>query len=242
MNDRLAYIRRVYARQEYLTPGAAETVERILEVARPEPSNMLLDVACGKLEAACTIAGRSGCQVVSVDLYPLFFDGVRAKVDARGLHGRVTLVHADGKRLPVPDGAFDAAYCIGAPSIVGLKPCLAELSRAVRAGGAVVVSDIIWREKPGALGLEWRWVAEMQQIAKDEYAALLTEAGLALCDVTVFPKEAWDAYYAPMLEVAREARNAGDAGFADLVEDNNAMEQSAVAAWLDYAMFVARKR
>ena len=31
---------RIYARQEYLTPGAAETVELIAEVVQPTPSRL----------------------------------------------------------------------------------------------------------------------------------------------------------------------------------------------------------
>ena len=39
---------RIYARQEYLTPGAAETVEIIAETVQPTETSLLLDVACGK--------------------------------------------------------------------------------------------------------------------------------------------------------------------------------------------------
>jgi ubiquinone/menaquinone biosynthesis C-methylase UbiE len=242
MTDRLAHIRRLYSRQQYLTPGAAETVQRVLEVARPDSASVLLDVACGKLEAACTIAAQSRSRVVGVDLYPLFFEDVRAKAEQRGLRDRVSVLQADGKRLPLRDGAFDAAYCIGAPSIVGLHDCLRELARAVKPGGAVVVSDIVWREQPGPLGSEWRWMATMSQTSQDEYVSAIADAGLGVCETTVFPHLVWDTYHAPMLEVAREARASGDEAFPAQVESDVAMEQRAVDAWIDYAMFVARKR
>ncbi|MEX1254167.1 MAG: methyltransferase domain-containing protein [Dehalococcoidia bacterium] len=243
MANRLAHIRRLYGRQEYLTPGAAETVQRIIDVTQPGPGTALLDVACGKLEAACMIA-QAGCRVVGVDLYPLFFQGMPAKVEARGAQGLVAIVQADGKRLPVRSGAFDAAYCIGAPSIVGLEACLRELARATRPGGAVVVSDVVWRTKPGALGPEWRWLASMAQLSKDEYASAIANAGLTGCEATVFPPEAWEAYHAPMLQVASEARATGradDVAFAGQVESDTSMERRAVDAFIDYAMFVARK-
>jgi SAM-dependent methyltransferase len=243
MASRLAHIRRLYGRQEYLTPGAAETVQRIINVARPGPGSVLLEVASGKLEAACTLA-QSGCTVVGVDLYPLFFDDAQAKIAARGLQLLVTLVRADGKRLPMRASAFDAAYCIGSPSIVGPEDCLRELARVTRPGGAVVVSDVVWRTKPGALGPEWRWLASMAQISKDEYASAIADAGLSVCEATVFPRSAWDAYHAPMLQVAREARETvegDDVAFADQVESDTSMERRAVDAFIDYAMFVARK-
>ncbi len=232
---------RLYSRQEYMTPGAAETVECVFDVARPNGSSTLLDVACGKGEAACALAERSGCRVVGVDLWPIFFPQVRAKVDARRLWQNVRLVRADGKRLPVRRGGFDGAYCIGGPAIVGLTDCLQELARVVRPGGVVVVSDIVWRVQPGALGPEWKWVASMQQTTMEEYAKAITYTGLNVEERIVFPPSVWNAYHAPMLEVTNEARANGDVAFADENEGNVAMEKRAVERFFDYTMFVARK-
>ena len=237
-------IKALYSRQEYLTPGAAETVQRILEVVGPDASSLLLDVASGKGEAACVLAARSHCRVIGVDLYPLFFDDARAKIATGGLQGNVTIVRADGKRLPVRDGAFDAAYCIGGPSIVGLAGCLRELARAVRAGGAVIVSDIVWRERPGALGPEWRWLASMQQITQDEYASAIETAGLKVEEITVFPRTVWDVYHQPMAEVARAARAStqpDELNRAEEIEAGIEVERRAVASFVDYAMFIARR-
>src|SRR5262249_27050053 len=155
---------RVYARQEYMTPGAAETVALLADAARPDAGSRLLEVAFGKGEAACTLAARFGWRVGGVGRPPPV-GGVGAhQLRAAGLAGRVALLRADGRRLPVRDGAFDAGYCIGAPSLVGLDECLAELARAVRPGGVVTVSDIVWRRLPDEpLGPEWRWVADFRR-------------------------------------------------------------------------------
>lgn len=126
---------RVYARQEYLTPGAAETVAWFAEAARPDTSSRILEVAAGKGEAACTLAARFGCRITAVDRFLPFLDHVRGKVHDRGLDALVALLRADGRRLPLPDASHDAAYCIGAPSIVGAGDCLRELRRTVRRGG-----------------------------------------------------------------------------------------------------------
>jgi ubiquinone/menaquinone biosynthesis C-methylase UbiE len=239
----LNHFLRIYSKQEYLTPGAAETVERVFEVAKPGANALLLDVACGKGEAMCTLAERSGCCVVGVDLWPIFFPHVRKKIEERGVQSLARLVRADGKRLPMPDSKFDGAYCIGAPSIVGLEECLREMARAVKQRGAIVVSDIVWRTKPASpLGQEWKWIAAVvQQITREEYTSAIERAGLRLEDATMIPLEAWNAYHAGMLDVAREARANGDTAFADENEDNIAMEKRAAVELFDYAMFVARK-
>ncbi len=242
---------RHYAKQEYLTPGAPETVDLIAEAVRPDGHSLLLDVACGKLEAACTLAGRFACRVVAVDIYDPFIQYAAAKLALSSVEGTwffnlrdlVAVLRADGKRLPVRAAAFDAAYCIGAPSIVGLEPCLRELARAVRPGGHVIVSDIVWRTKPGPpLGPQWRWVAWSEpKLSRDEYAAAVQAAGLRVERTHTHSPSDWEDYWRPMFQVAAEARAQGDPAFAEEVEAGIDLERRAAGAFLDYATFIARK-
>ena len=236
---------RMYARQEYMTPGAAETVELIAGAVRPDAGALLLEVAAGKAEAACTLAGRFACRVLAVELYDPFVHYAAAKAWHWNLRDLVTVLRADGRRLPVRSAACDAAYCIGAPSIVGLEPCLAEMARAVRPGGHVVVSDAVWRTKPEApLGPEWKWVAASEpKLSAGEYAAAIEAAGLRVERVHLHERSAWEVYFRPMLRVAEEARVSQpvDLAFAEGVESTVELERRAVEAFLDYATFVARR-
>lgn len=236
---------RIYARQEYLTPGAAETVELIANRVQPGEGAWLLDVAAGKGEAACTLAGRFACRVVAVEPYDPFINYTAAKAWHWNLRDLVTAVRADGKALPVRGGTFDAAYCIGAPSIVGLEECLAELARAVKRGGHVIVSDVVWRTRPdGDLGPEWGWLATAQpRLSADDYAAALSAQGLTVSSVHIHSRDAWEEYWRPMLEVAREAKTAdpADPFFAAEIERDVEIERRAVEAYIDYATFIARK-
>src|SRR4051794_1907979 len=114
---------RVYAHQEYLTPGEPETLDFIVAAIRADGGALVLEVACGKGEAACVVATRAGCRVVAVDRHVPFLCLAAGKVAARGLAARVAIIRADGRQLPMPGARFDAAWCIGAPSLVGLEPC-----------------------------------------------------------------------------------------------------------------------
>lgn len=236
---------RIYARQEYLTPAAAETVELIAETVKPGEGALLLDVAAGKGEAACTLAGRLACRVLAVELYDPFIHYAAAKAWHWNLRDLVTVLRADGKRLPLRPAACEAAYCIGAPSIVGLERCLAELARAVKPGGHVIVSDVVWRTKPKVpLGPGWGWVAEWEPcLTRDEYAAAVEAAGLRVDGVHIHDRAAWEEHWRPMLRVAEEAKTSqpADPSFADQVEEDVALERRAVDAFWDYATFLARR-
>jgi SAM-dependent methyltransferase len=234
---------RIYAKQEYMTPGAEETVRIIAETVRPTESTVLLDIGTGKGEAAATLAGEFSCQVIAVEPFDSFVHIAAAKFWFFNLRDLVTLLRADGRRLPLRDAVFDAAYCIGAPSIVGLEAAFREMARAVKPGAWVVASDIIWREKPGLLGEEWGWVAAAAQTTEDEYRAVIEGTGLALERVEVHGRSVWDEYHRGMLEVAQEAKTSQptDIFFADEVESGVELERRAAERWLDYATFVARK-
>jgi SAM-dependent methyltransferase len=235
---------RIYARQEYLTPGAAESVEIIAETVRPTERSILLDIACGKGEAAATLASRFACRIAAVELFEPFIHHTAAKTWFFNLRDLITVLRADGRGVPVRDGAFDAAYCIGAPSIVGLEECLRELARVTRPGGHVIVSDVVWRTKPERLlGGEWRWLADMGQISLDEYAAAIEAAGVQVLRKHVQDRSVWEEYWRPMLAVANEAKTSqpADIAFADDIESDVALERRAVEQYIDYATFVAIK-
>jgi Methylase involved in ubiquinone/menaquinone biosynthesis len=235
---------RIYARQEYMTPGAAETVAIIAETVGPDETTTLIDVGAGKGEAASTLAAQFGCKIVAVEPYDAFVHIAAAKFWFFNLRDLVSLLRADGKRLPLPNASLDAAYCIGGPSIVGLEPALTEMARVVRPDGHVIASDLVWREKPGPLGAEWRWLAGAPQLSPEDYGRAIEAAGLRVERTHVHGRDAWEDYWRPMLAVAQEAKTAqpADVFFADEVESGVALERRAVEAWLDYATFVATKR
>jgi SAM-dependent methyltransferase len=235
---------RIYSKQEYLTPGAPKTVEIIGETVQPNEDTLLLDLAAGKGEAAATLAGRYSCRMVAIEPFDPFVQIATSKFWFYNLSDLAWVVRANGRSLPVRDGAVDAAYCIGGPSSVGLDAAWRELARVTREGGSVIASDIVWREKPDSpLGEEWKWIREAEQISAEEYKGRIDSTGLTVERIYTHPVSDWDDYFAPMLEVAREARTGEtiDLFFAEEQEATVALERRAVEMFLDYATFVARK-
>jgi ubiquinone/menaquinone biosynthesis C-methylase UbiE len=108
-------------------------VWRLLEAL---PPGRALDAACGTGRHTAHLF-ETGHEVTGVDASPEMLELARARApEARFLEG-------DLRRLPVDDGEFDLAVCALALGHCGdLREPIAELARAVRAGGSIVLSDL----------------------------------------------------------------------------------------------------
>lgn len=196
----------LYARQEFLTPGESETLDVVGRVCRLAPGARVLEVASGKGEAACLLSVRHGWRVFGADRYAPFVEHAARKVRDRQLGERVSFALADGRRLPVSDGCFDAIFCFGGPSIVGMEPFLEEAARVLTPGSWLAISDWVWRKRPvppEALPLR---VKEDNFPVLDEFAAMVRSAGFEVLLAQALPSSAWEEYYGPMLETLAELR------------------------------------
>jgi ubiquinone/menaquinone biosynthesis C-methylase UbiE len=124
-----------------LSPCENALVLPLLLGACPAP-RALLDAGCGPggrlgaLRGALPAARLSGidCDAESVNA-------------ARAACPDAEIVTGDVCALPWPDGTFDAAFCECTLSLLGTpERCLAELSRVLRPGGVLLLSDLCTEE------------------------------------------------------------------------------------------------
>ena len=68
-------------------------------------------------------------------------------------------------------------------------------------------------------------------------------AGLRMERTHVHDRSVWEQYWAPMLQVAQDAKTSqpADVFFADDIESAVALERRAVELYIDYATFIATK-
>jgi demethylmenaquinone methyltransferase/2-methoxy-6-polyprenyl-1,4-benzoquinol methylase len=110
----------------------------VTEALELTPGHLVLDLAAGTGTSAVGFA-RCGARVVAVD----FSLGMLRAARARGRHGEVLLVAADGLRLPFCDQAFDrVTVSFGLRNVADVTACLRELLRVTRAGGRLVVCEV----------------------------------------------------------------------------------------------------
>jgi arsenite methyltransferase len=116
----------------------------VREALGARPGDRVLDVGCGPgfyLAELLEQVGPTG-SVVGIDASPQTLALARRRTAGRG---NVALHQADATALPVPDADFDAALSVQVLEYVAdPAAALAELHRALRPGGRLVVWDVDW--------------------------------------------------------------------------------------------------
>jgi SAM-dependent methyltransferase len=113
----------------------------VVDSARVQPGERVLDVACGTGNAALAAAAR-GATVTGVDSAPRLVEVAAARADRAGVRGE--WVRGDAADLPFEDDAFDVAVSVfGVIFAAPAEQAVAELARVVRPGGRIAVTSWI---------------------------------------------------------------------------------------------------
>jgi len=118
-----------------------DVTRRMLDVARIQPGQRILDIAAGAGEPACSAAERVGAggYVLATDISEGIVELARQVAHARGLR-QVQTRAMDGEKLDLPDASFDAVLCrLGLMYMPHPVAALSEWRRALKAGGRVAV-------------------------------------------------------------------------------------------------------
>ena len=119
----------------------------LLEKAALQPGERVLEVACGTglvTKRAADAIGPEGL-VYATDISS---EMVKKTIEASQACGffNVEVARADGENLDVKDNSFDVAICaLGLMYVAEPINALAEMSRAVKSGGRIVVT--VWGER-----------------------------------------------------------------------------------------------
>jgi ubiquinone/menaquinone biosynthesis C-methylase UbiE len=130
------------AYERYLVPALfAASAERLLDLARVEAGDRVLDVACGTGIVARKAAPRAGAagKVVGLDLNPDMLEVARAA--SAGTHPAIEWRQGNAAELPFADGAFDAVLCQQALQFFSDRPkAFREMHRVLAPHGRLALS------------------------------------------------------------------------------------------------------
>ena len=167
-------------------------LERLIELAQPQPNWHVLDVATGGGHTALRFAPHVA-RVVASDVTPQMLRAAEAHVSSKGVTN-VEFKYAAAENLPFDDNTFDLVTCRIAPHhFDDAGKFVREAARVVKPGCLVLVQDQLLPDDD----LAGRYVEAFEKLRDPSHnrafnaavwRAMFVEAGLAVESVDTFTK------------------------------------------------------
>lgn len=126
-----------------------ESLARLVELTRPQPTWVVLDVSTGAGHTALAFAPHVA-RVVATDLTPQMIEAARKLAQQRGVNN-IEFRVADAQKLPFASQAFDlATNRIALHHYPDMQAAIREMARVCRPGGLVALVDNIVPPAPDA--------------------------------------------------------------------------------------------
>ena len=234
--SQLEFDQRLVERLEklYATRDVRRRRELVRAALGAQPGDRILDVGCGPgfyVTELLEAVGREGF-VVGVDISADMLAVAAKPADG---HDNVEFHEAGATSLPVPDASFERALCVQVLEYVRDVPtALAEMHRALRPGGRVLVWDIDWAT------VSWHAIdRQLMQRALSAWDNHLTHPSLprtlaAQLRNAGFQDVKMDAYAFATTELIPDAYGGSLVPLLEqYVADQGGMRQQEAKAWAD---------
>jgi 27-O-demethylrifamycin SV methyltransferase len=158
---------------EPLPQATGRLTSLMIEAARFEPGQRVLDVGCGSGAPARRLAVEHGVEVVGITTSEVGVATARAAAQEAGLDA-VSFEQRDGTDNGFPDNSFDRVWVLESSHLMPDRAALVrECARVLRPGGRMVLCDIVRRRVIPFLELRQR---------REEFAVLRAAHGAARMD------------------------------------------------------------
>jgi ubiquinone/menaquinone biosynthesis C-methylase UbiE len=171
--------------------ASGNDLERMLALAEPKPTDVLLDIATGGGHVARVIGPHVG-RVIASDLTPEMLDHAIPYLEEQGLE-RIERLVADAQDLPLDDASMDIVTCRIAPHhFPDPAAFVAEVARVLRPGGRFLLVDSTVPDGPvGAFFNAYETVRDPsheRSLTEAEWTGLLEQNDFSIEAVEPFRK------------------------------------------------------
>jgi SAM-dependent methyltransferase len=168
------------SRAPVFPPGGEDLYRQIGVLTEMGDGTEVLDVACGRGVSTSSFVRSFGVHAAGVDPDEALIRSAEGRARDAGLEASLHFQHGQLDDLPYKDGTFDVTVGeLGVSAATDPAAAVAELARVTRAGGQVVLVQLIWtRDVPPERqeALFWRLGARPMMMV--EWKQLLRDAGV----------------------------------------------------------------
>lgn len=185
-----------------LAPGSPEITEKAFRIASAGRSiASIYEPGCGNGAATLLLAELSTAHITAIDTCQEFLDWLTQRIDQVGCSDRVALLNRDMTESWPETAQFDLIWCEGSVYNMGLDQALCGWKNLLSSGGRVAISDLVWTSRAPSPEIQDFWKADgVTLLHHEEAAARFAANGYRLLDSFVFPEQAWQNYYGPLVE------------------------------------------
>ncbi|MEM4284537.1 MAG: methyltransferase domain-containing protein [Candidatus Caldarchaeum sp.] len=217
--DQKAQVRRVFTESAHSFATLKASADRasheaMLRLSRVQPSDRVLEVACGPGFVALLFAERAR-EVVGLDLTEALLEHARQRQRERGLQN-VQFVQGDAEQLPFPNETFTIVACHKAfHHFANPHKVLQEIHRVLVPGGRFVLGDTLSSDDPQKNALHnfierLRDPSHVKMYGLDELTALLRNAGFLVKEHEIIEDERtlswWLSVISPPPQIVAQIR------------------------------------
>ena len=152
-------------------------------LARPHPSDVLLDLGCGNGHHLLALAPEVA-RAIGIDISPCMIELARARRRSHPARANLAFEVDNAEELRgIPDQSIDLVICIGAfEHMLDKRRVLASIYRVLKFGGRffclTLHADYVWyRTIAPILGVATKHLSSDRLLTQDEFSALLDEVG-----------------------------------------------------------------
>ena len=187
-----------HASHRILGPLATETVEQALTRAAylsEGPSELVLDVGCGKGELLLRAHQHLGGEALGIEPNPAFAAAARERAREWGHTAHVTIEECRWQDLPAPPTGVALAICTGSVHAFGsFGGALRALRDVVVPGGLSLVAPGYWKREPAPEYLSALGSTRDEQDDWDGTLARAAAAGWRVRHAHASTREEWETY------------------------------------------------
>lgn len=202
---------------DYLAPGGRSYTTTSGLIAKLNKRSRVLEIASGRGEAACALAGTFMCKVEAFDIDPVMIEYSREKSKKLGLEDFVDFEVKDGRDLDFGEGKYDMILAEGgALTYIGREDGVARCAELLKEGRYLALTDLIYLRDEVPQTVRDAYEEGVYEYPTEiQYRQMLERNGFEVVHLSMLPQSAWDRYYMGMRRKIMDAQDRFTKEFKD---------------------------